>query len=147
MDKNRIYLAQTDTTVGFLSCDNKQLSEAKKRVSSQKILEVVSDFATLLANTRVPKNFKKIVRRAKRTTFIYPSGDSFRYIPIGNPHHSFVARFKKIYSTSANETGKRFSYQFAYDASDVIIYSTHDFIETSGSAIYKLTSRKRRRIR
>ena len=147
MDRNKIFLAQTDTTVGFLSCDSEQLSKVKKRASSQKILEVVSDFTTLLANTRIPKGFKRIVRRAKRTTFIYPNGLSFRYISPNYPHHHFVKRFKKIYSTSANETGKRFSYQFAYDVSDIIIYSKCTFVETSGSAIYKLTPHKRRRVR
>ena len=36
MDKDKIYLAQTDTTVGFLSSDDKKLSDIKQRPETQK---------------------------------------------------------------------------------------------------------------
>jgi rhodanese-related sulfurtransferase len=102
MDSSKIYLVQTDTTVGFLSSDDKKLSHIKQRPQSQKILQVVDSFKILKQNTRIPNTHKKRIRRSKRTTIIYPNGLSFRVVPNDDKHHNFIKKVKKMYSTSAN---------------------------------------------
>jgi len=147
MDKNKIYLVQTDTTVGFLSSDGIKLSRIKKRSQNQKILQAVDSFSTLTKHVRVPNIYKRLVRNSKLTTFIYPSGDSFRVVDKNSKHHNFIEKFQCLHSTSANETTKFFDFDFAYNASDIIVYNKDNFFETNGSSIIKLTNFKRRKIR
>ncbi|MDD2698071.1 MAG: Sua5 YciO YrdC YwlC family protein [Arcobacteraceae bacterium] len=147
MDKNKIYLVQTDTTVGLLSRDDRKLSVIKKRAETQKILQAVDSFATLQKYTRVPNIYKKLVRNSNRTTFIYPNGDSFRVVDNLSFHHNFISKFQNLYSTSANETTKKFDFDFAYNSSNIIVFSKNDFFESSGSSILKITNFKKKKIR
>lgn len=147
MDKCEIYLVQTDTTVGFLSGDNKKLSNIKQRPETQKILQAINSFTTLKSYARIPNIHKKLVRNSKLTTFIYPSGNSFRVVDKASKHHDFIEKFGSLYSTSANETTKKFDVDFAYNRVDIIVFSQSDFYETSGSSIIKLTNFKKRKIR
>jgi tRNA A37 threonylcarbamoyladenosine synthetase subunit TsaC/SUA5/YrdC len=147
MDKCEIYLVQTDTTVGFLSSDDKKLSDIKQRPQTQKILQALDSFTILKNHIRVPNIHKKLVRNSKLTTFIYPSGDSFRVVDKASKHHDFIEKFGSLYSTSANETTKKFDVDFAYNRVDIIVFSQSDFYETSGSSIIKLTNFKKRKIR
>lgn len=147
MDKDKIYLVQTDTTVGFLSSDDKKLSQIKQRPQTQKILQELDSFTSLKNHTRIPNKHKKLVRNSKLTTFIYPSGDSFRVVDKASKHHNFIEKFGSLYSTSANETTKSFDFDFAYNHSDIVIFSKNDFFETSGSIILKLTNFRRKKIR
>lgn len=66
-----IFLAQTDTTAGFLSKDYKELNRAKKREQDQPCVLATAKFSELKNFVRVPQKFKNFVRRAKKTTFIY----------------------------------------------------------------------------
>ena len=43
MDKDLVYLVQTDTTVGFSSLNDEKLSIIKQRPKSQKILQTPAD--------------------------------------------------------------------------------------------------------
>ncbi len=147
MDKDKIYLAQTDTTVGFLSSDDKKLSDIKQRPETQKILQELDSFTTLKNYVRVPNIHKKMVRNSKFTTFIYPNGDSFRVVNKDSKHHNFIEKFGSIYSTSANETKKKFDFNFAYNNADIIVFAQNNFYETSGSSIIKLTNFKKIKIR
>ncbi len=147
MDKNKVYLVQTDTTVGFSSSNGEKLSSIKQRPLSQKILQTVDSFKTLRANTRVPKEFRKKVRNSKRTTFIYPNTKSFRVIDKDDAFYPFINKFKQQYSTSANLTGNKYDESFAKENSDVIVYSKDGFNETLSSSIYKLTNKKIKKIR
>jgi len=147
MDKNKIYLAQTDTTVGFLSSDALKLSLLKKRNPNQKILQVVDSFATLKKNTRIPNKHKNRVRRSKATTYIYPKGFAFRVVGKDLKHYRFIQKFEMMYSTSANETSKSFDFDFGYEGADIIVFSDNDFYETSGSKILKITNTHRTKIR
>jgi tRNA A37 threonylcarbamoyladenosine synthetase subunit TsaC/SUA5/YrdC len=147
MDTNKIYLVQTDTTVGFLSNDDTKLSLIKKRPQNQKILQTLDSFSTLKRKTRVPNLHKKLVRKAKRTTFIYPNGDSFRVVNKASHHHHFIEKFQSIYSTSANETTKKFDFDFAFEKADIVVFSKDDFYEQSGSSIVKLTNHKKKKNR
>lgn len=147
MDSTKVYLAQTDTTVGFLSSDDKKLSRIKQRSSSQKTLQVVDSLDTLKQNTRIPNRYKSKVRRAKKTTFIYPNGFGFRVVDKNSLHFNFIKKFKKMYSTSANITKQRFEEKFAIDNSDIIVYNTENFDEKVSSSIYKITNKRLKKIR
>lgn len=147
MDPKLVYLTQTDTTVGFLSSDDKKLSSVKQRDPKQKILQVVDSFATLKSKTRVPKRFKRKVRNSKKTTFIYKNGLSFRVVNKDTKHHNFIQKFKYLYSTSANKTKEKFDFDFALEHSDIIVYNQESFYETGGSKIYKLNNKTLKKIR
>lgn len=147
MDKNLVYLVQTDTTVGFSSLDGEKLSRIKQRPKGQKILQTLDSFETLNNMTRVPKNFRRRVRRSTKSTFIYPNLKSFRVVSKDDSFYPFICKFSNLYSTSANHTGKSFDFGFAYKNSDVIIYSKSEFSEKSSSNIYKITKKRILKIR
>ena len=147
MDSSLVYLVQTDTTVGFLSVDDKKLSSIKQRDLNQKTLQVVDSFDTLKNKIRVPNKRKNLVRRSKQTTFIYPNGLSFRVVEKNSNHHKFIKKFKCLYSTSANITKKDFDETFAVNYSDIILYNKYGFLQTKSSTIYKINNNKIKRLR
>lgn len=147
MDKEKVYLVQTDTTVGFSSLNDEKLSCIKQRPLTQKILQTVDSFKTLNKNTRVPKSFRRKVRNSKRTTFIYPNTQSFRVIDKDDNFHPFISKFENLYSTSANLTGNKFDEKFAKENSDIIVYTKDAFSETVSSSIYKVTKKRVKKIR
>jgi tRNA A37 threonylcarbamoyladenosine synthetase subunit TsaC/SUA5/YrdC len=138
VDREKVYLAQSDTTVGFLSSDDKNLSRIKQRSTKQKTLQVVDSFKTLKQNTRIPNRFKNKIRRSKKTTFIYPNGDSYRVVFSDNQHHNFIKKVKKMYSTSANITKQNFEEEFAKDNSDIDVVCQKNYFEGKPSTIIKL---------
>lgn len=147
MDKNLIYLVQTDTTVGFSSFDDEKLSNVKQRAINQKILKTVDSFFSLQEFTRVPKKYRKIVRNSKKTTFIYPNSNSFRVINKDEPFYNFIKKFKLLSSTSANHTKKSFDYDFAFLKCDVEVVDKNGFFETNSSKIYKIGKNSIEKIR
>jgi hypothetical protein len=147
LESEKVYLVQTDTTVGFLSSDPMALSIIKKRDPSQKILQGVDSFRTLQTKVRVPKQFKKMVRNAKRSTFIYPNGDSYRVVQRDNKHQNFLKKFGSLYSTSANETKQKFNDEYAKNHAEILVYNDDQFKEMSGSSIYKINKLKLKKIR
>ncbi|AXH14881.1 Sua5 YciO YrdC YwlC family protein [Malaciobacter mytili] len=147
MNCELVYLVQTDTTVGFSSTNDEKLSNLKKRPTTQKILQVVDSFTTLKQYTRVPKNHKKLVRKARKTTFIYPNTHSFRIISKEDKFYDFVRKFKNIYSTSANITTKSFDEEFARTNANIIVETKEGFSETVSSSIYLLKKKKLKKIR
>jgi tRNA A37 threonylcarbamoyladenosine synthetase subunit TsaC/SUA5/YrdC len=147
MDSSKVYLVQTDTTVGFLSSNSTKLSHIKQRDFRQKILQETDSFHTLKKHTRVPNKFKKYIRRSKNTTFIYPNKNSFRVISQDSDHYNFIKKFNIIYSTSANKTKQPYDERFALDSSDVVVYTKDNFFISSGSKIVKVTNFKLKRIR
>ena len=146
MNPNKIYLTQTDTTVGFLSQNKEKLNTIKNRPKNKKILKEVDSLYTLKKFTRVPKEHKKRVRRAKKTTFIYPNGESFRVVR-DIRHLEFLRKFKWMYSTSANLHGQKFDEKWARDKADIIVEDKRGLYEGEASRIYKLGKRKIKRIR
>ena len=147
MNDSKVYLVQTDTTVGFLSADDKKLSYIKKRDQKQKILQVVDSFKTLKTKIRVPKTKKNFVRRSKLSTFIYSNGLSFRVINKDSKHQKFIKKFGCLYSTSANITKQSFDKDFAIKSSDVVVYNKDGFSQEKSSLIYKINNNKIKRIR
>ena len=147
MDKSLIYLTQTDTTVGFLSSDDKKLANTKRRDSNQKTLQVVNSFKTLKNFTRIPKTHRKFIRKSVKTTFIYPNKMAFRVTDKGSSHFPFINKCKVMYSTSANITKQNFDNDFAFNNSDIIVFTGENFEEKSSSHIYKLYKNKKEKIR
>ncbi len=147
MNKNLVYLAQTDTTVGFLSSDDKKLSIIKQRDTNQKILQVVDSFKTLKKYTRIPKKMRKKVRYSKLTTFIYPNQLSFRVVNNNSQHHNFIKKFNCLYSTSANITKKDYDEDFAFSNSDIILFTKNKFSQNISSKIYKINNKKIKKLR
>ena len=147
MNSSLIYLTQTDTTVGFLSSNDKKLSGAKQRDSKQKILQVLSNYKSLNKLVRVPNKHKKFIRRAKMSTVIYPNKLAFRVVHKNSSHQNFLQKFNIMYSTSANKTKNIFNEEYAINNSDIIVYSKENFAEKQASSIYKINKQKIKKIR
>ena len=139
-----VFLAATDTTIGFLSQSTTKLDSIKKRPSHKKYIRAVDSLATLRTLTRVPKAHKRRVRRAKRTTFILPTGESFRVVDDAT-HLLLLRRLRWAYTTSANESGKDYDEAFAKDAADIIVAPLQ--AKHAPSTIYRLGKERIRKVR
>ena len=146
MNPNKVYLAQTDTTVGFLSQDAKRLAHIKGRPASKPFLIAVASLRLLQKFARVPKTYKNRVRRSKRTTFIYPNNQAVRIVQ-DTRHKRFLQKFGWMYSTSANKSGKHFDQTWARNQADIVVYEPCGFFEGEPSRLVKLGKKKLRRLR
>ncbi len=146
MNPKRVYLAQTDTTVGFLSQDGARLAAIKGRPPSKPFLIAVASLAQLQAFARVPASHRRRVRRARRTTFVYPNGKALRYVGEGE-HQRFLRKFGWMYSTSANPSGKSFDESWARKSADIVVEDRRGFYEGRPSRIVKLGKAKMRKLR
>ncbi len=140
----KVFLAQTDTTVGFLSKSYKKLNEIKKRPLNTPCIKVVDSLSELTNHVRVPIKHKSLVRRAKKTSFIYPNAQSLRVVFEG-VHQEFLSTHTWLYSTSANLTGKDFDERWARDEADEV--EEVSFSQESPSKIVRLGRIKKQRIR
>ncbi len=143
---NLVFLVQTDTTAGLLSKDAKRLSSIKQRDIKQPFLKSMATFCELKKETRVPNRFKKLVRRKKRTTFIYPNSKAIRVVQDAR-HRRFLKRFGWMYSTSANKTGCKFDFAYIKDRVDIIVFEADKFRQSSASSLIKIGKKKIRRLR
>ena len=80
MNPTVVYLVQTDTTVGFLSRDGDKLNQIKNRRGKKGFIVSVDSFKTLKTILRVPQIHKKMVRRSKKTTIVYPNNKAVRVV-------------------------------------------------------------------
>ena len=131
--------------MGFLSKDKYQLNTIKHRdVNTPLILEVasLSDI-----DARIPKIHRKQIRNKTLTTYITPSGKSFRVTLHNTAHKEFIVRYGAMYSTSANKTGQKFEYDWALGQADVVVYEKEKLQEKQPSNIVKLYKTKQKRIR
>ncbi|MCI7463794.1 MAG: Sua5 YciO YrdC YwlC family protein, partial [Campylobacter sp.] len=109
-----IYLVQSDTTAGLLSQDEARLNALKGRAKDKPCVITVASLCVLKGFARVPKAHRALVRRSKKTSFIYPNGLCLRCVKDAR-HAKFLASFEGgwAYSTSANEHGKDFDINWA----------------------------------
>ncbi len=141
-----VFLAQSDTTVGFLSKDFKKLNQIKQRRIDQKVLIEVASLAILKSHTRIPIRFKNCVRRAQKTSFIYPNNKALRVVK--DPMHlKFLKPFGWMYSTSANKTNESFELSWAKEVSDVVVIDSRGLKEMRASRIYKLSNTRIKKVR
>ena len=143
-----VFLMQTDTTVGLLSKNDKRLREIKNREDKKPFLKNVSSFKELKSFTRAPQKFKTFIRRAKRATFVYPNKEAIRVIGEEEGEiRGFLKRYGWHFSTSANRSGENFDFNYIKDKVDIIIYTPNGFKESTPSSLYRVGSRKIRRLR
>jgi len=143
--KNRLFLTQTDTTVGFVSQDASKIDRAKRRLPNKHYIRVVNSLETLKNFTRVPNIHKNRLRRAKRTTFIMPNGLSFRVVK-DTKHNILLDRVKWLYSSSANLSGAEYDELYAKENTEVIV-ATPQGKRGEASKIYLLSQNGRQSIR
>lgn len=146
MNPDKIYLTQTDTTVGFLSVDSKKLAMAKERDEKQPFLICVDTFSKLKKLTRIPKLHKKKIRRTLKISFLYPNKKAIRIIK--DPYHSyFLKEFDFLYSTSANKNRELFDPNYAYFQADIVIEDCRGLYEGKASNILKLGKKRIQKLR
>jgi len=144
MLKDKVFLTQTDTTIGFVSQNAEKLTTIKQRPPHKHYIKAINSLKTLKNFTRVPSQHKKRIRRAKKTTFILPNDYSYRVIR--DKHHLLLLnRLTWAYTTSANLSNKDYDEYFAKKMADVIIEPLKQNQEAS--KIYKLGKHKLKRIR
>ncbi|WP_342666064.1 Sua5/YciO/YrdC/YwlC family protein [Sulfurovum lithotrophicum] len=144
MLKNKVFLTQTDTTIGFVSQNAERLTEIKQRPPHKYYIKAVNSLKTLKTFTRIPSNHKNRVRRARKSTFIMPDGHSYRVIR--DTHHLLLLnRLQWAYTTSANLSGQPYDEIFAKEAADIIV--TPLKTKKKPSIIYKLGKHTLQRIR
>ncbi|WP_066388353.1 hypothetical protein [Helicobacter himalayensis] len=143
-----LILAQSDTTAGFL-CENPiTLNGAKKRDENKPSLREVGSFQALKGFVRIPKNHRIFVRRAKKTTFIYPNTCAFRVISQTHPHHELLELFSTpLYSSSANLHKQNFDKSKALQCVDLLMLDSRDLRQRESSHIFKLGKLKKYKIR
>ncbi len=141
-----VVLTQTDTTVGFLSKDERKLYEIKSRSTSKPFLKVYCNFKIFSSlNNRVPHNKKNLIRRSKKTTFIV-NGKAFR-IAKSKLNSQVLENYEWCFSTSANESSKNFNREFCESKSDIIIENKDKLQECTSSQILKINESKIRKLR
>lgn len=146
MNPYKVYLTQTDTTVGFLSADTKKLSTAKARDANQPFLICVDTLKKLQNLTRVPSSHKKKVRRSSKTSFLYPNKKAIRLIK--DPSHAkLLKEFDFLYSTSANKNKQQYERYYAFDKADIVIEDRRGLYEGSASTILKLGKKRVQKLR
>ncbi|WP_309496502.1 Sua5/YciO/YrdC/YwlC family protein [Sulfurovum sp.] len=144
MLKDKVFLTQTDTTIGFVSQNADKLTAIKQRPPHKHYIKAVNSLATLKTFTRVPSKHKNRVRRARKTTFIMPNANSYRLIQ--DKHHLLLLdRLKWVYTTSANLSDHNYDEKFATEMADVIIEPLKE--NKQASNIYKLGKQTIKRIR
>ncbi len=141
-----IFLAQTDTTVGFLSADAKRLQALKSRPFSKQFLKVYPSFLNFKTNAnRVPQKYKNFVRRSIQTTFIIKNRAA--RVVRNTPHLLMLQNYPWLYSTSANQSGCGFEREYCLRKSDIIIEDSRGFEEKKPSTLYKLSLTNIKKIR
>ncbi len=141
-----VILAQTDTTVGFLSQDATKLAAIKERDPSKPFIQ---SFDSLRSYTkiggRVPHRFKNSLRRAKSRTFVI-NNRAIRIVAEGE-HHDLLKQHGWLYSTSANAKEQCFERGFAIEHADIVIEDARGLFEGKSSTIYKINNIRRKQLR
>ena len=145
LDK-RVFLVQTDTTVGLLSQNHQALAQIKERSEKKPFVTVTSSLKILKTLARVPVKHKNLVRRSKKSTFVYSNNRAIRVVKDAR-HAQFIKPFSWFYSTSANKKGLSFHQEFAFMKSDIIVENIQGLFEGESSSIYRLYKEKLERLR
>ena len=143
---NNVYVTQTDTTIGFISQSADRLDEIKGRSPSKHYIRALPSLGRLKAFTRVPQSHKNRVRRARRSTFIFPDGHSYRVVAEGC-HHRLIERLGWAYTTSANRSGEAYHSEFAESVADIIVGFPAGERGDEASRIYRVGNATIKRIR
>lgn len=146
--KSTLFLTQTDTTAGFLSASKERVCKAKNRTQNKAILMEASALANVKRISRIPRILGRAMRLAKKTTFIFPNNYSFRLVSdCKSAHYRFLSRFGALYSSSANESGKKFDYDFAKSCASVVVFDAREICERAPSRIFRVRKSKLKKLR
>jgi tRNA A37 threonylcarbamoyladenosine synthetase subunit TsaC/SUA5/YrdC len=137
----KLYLTQTDTTIGFVSQDATKIDNAKRRLPNKHYICTVDSLKRLRSLTRSPQDHKNRIRRAKRTTFVMPNGRSFRVVKESR-HNLLLDRAGWFYSSSANLSGEIYDEDYAKKQCEVLVAPLAKD-QREASKIYRLGSNKR----
>jgi len=141
-----VILAQTDTTVGFLSQNSQKLYRIKSRSNIKPFIKVYKDFKSfLIEGNRVAKSRRKLVRRSKKTTFIVKNR-AFR-VAQHSSNSQILRDTSWYYSTSANKSQETFNREFCETKADIIVEDINGLVEKDSSALMKINTMKRKKIR
>ena len=141
-----LFLAQSDTTAGFLSKSKDKILLAKQNMQNKPILVESNSLFLIKKHSKIPQIINKAIRRSKKTTFIFQNGQSFRLIN-DDLHSQFLEYFGLIYSSSANLHKHKFDLNFAINKADVLIMDKRGIYEASPSKIFKIKKDKIKKIR
>lgn len=139
-----IFLAQTDTTIGFLSKNKALINKAKGAKPSKELLIEFASFKDLCYRT--PTYFRAFIRRAKKTSFVLSKTKSFRVI-MDSKHREFLKNVNYLYSSSANPTSKGFDSEFAIKCADIIVTDSRGLFSAKSSRILKVKGLRIKKIR
>ncbi|MBD5166529.1 MAG: Sua5 YciO YrdC YwlC family protein [Helicobacter sp.] len=141
-----LYLAQTDTTAGFLAHDAREIAHAKQREERKPCVWTTARLAHLREVVRVPRKFAARVRRSRRCTFIVRNR-AVRLVA-DCPHAGFLGRFDGLFSSSANKSGESFCADFALRTAKICVFERDNpLCERAASRIYRLNNHAIKRIR
>ena len=143
---NKVFLVQTDTTVGFVSTQADRLSTIKGRPSDKAFVRVTSSFKKLKSLVRVPKYHANRIRRSTKASFVYANNSAIRVVKEGE-HAAFLKGFNWVYSSSANASGNSFDKAFACANSDIIVETKSGLFEGESSSLYRLRRNRLQRLR
>ena len=140
-----VYLTATDTTVGFVSQNADRLDAIKGRPSHKHYIVALPSLRALKQRTRTPARHRNRLRRARRTTFVFPDGRSWRIIHDPS-HRTFIRKLGWAYTTSANRSGEAYDEAWARTMADVVIEPLQA-TDPTPSAIVKLGKTRRIKLR
>lgn len=140
-----VILAQTDTTVGFLSQDSALLASVKGREEGKPFLKAFASLLVLQKNIRIPIKHRLWVRHAHKTTFVIKN-QAIRYVSDFS-HSRLIQPHGWLYSTSANESGCEYNKEFCTSNSDMHIEDSRGLFSSAPSKIYQLTSTQSKKLR
>ena len=92
----------------------------------------------------MPAKFKNLVRRARKTTFLYPNANAVRVVK-ECAHEEFLSKSDWLYSSSANLNGQSFDEAWAKAAADQVV--DQNFSQNVSSKIYKISKTHLKRLR
>lgn len=141
-----LFLAQSDTTAGFLSKSKDRILLAKQNIQNKPILVESNSLFLIKKHSKIPQKINKAIRRSKKTTFIFQNNKSFRLVDDGL-HSQFLEHFGLLYSSSANLHKHKFDLNFAINKADVLIMDKRGIFESSPSKIFKIKKYKIKKIR
>ena len=141
-----LFLAQSDTTAGFLSKSKDRILLAKQNTQDKPILLESHTLFLIKKYSKIPQIINKAIRRSKKTTFIFQNNRSFRLVNDGL-HSRFLEDFGLLYSSSANLHKHTFDLNFAINKADVLVVDKRGIFESSPSKIFKIKKNKIKKIR
>ncbi len=142
LPKDLVFLAQSDTTVGFGSQSRLRLDLIKSRSSGKHYITAITSLALA---PRVPQKYKNLVRRSKKITFVV-NGRSFRLTHL-TPTSAYLRGFAWYYTTSANRSTESFDREFCFANADLIVEDSRGLKESRSSSIIKLGTRRLKKLR